>query len=185
MPAMTSLLSSKNECQWSTNNFWSCKWGNWRLTWSLLYISTVPATLVGQRESDTLPARLWNWASMEPQWFWALHHAESKCDAAINDSKRSCDWFICYNAQDHCVAGLKMNQVVIVREAVAGTSLAYLPLKAAISQFMDVSKHSPLRLPRMQDQKLLLLRWHSLSWWHRQCVAFSFAYKGSQYNDYV
>jgi len=37
-----------------------------------------------------------------------------------------------------------MNQVVIIREAVTGTLLAYLPMKAANSRFIDVSDLSKL-----------------------------------------
>jgi len=50
-----------------------------------------------------------------------------------------------------------MNSVVIVREAATGTSLAYQPIKAAKTLFIDVCDHLPSRLLKMQDQKSLLL----------------------------
>jgi len=78
-----------------------------------------------------------------------------------------------------------MNYIVIVWEAVPGTLLPYLPLKASNSRYIDVSNHSPIRLPMMQDQKSLSLSWRSLSRWGRECVALSSAYKGSQYWDYI
>jgi len=45
-----------------------------------------------------------------------------------------------------------------------------------------------LRLPRLSkiyDQESLTLRWHSLSWWGRQCLNLLFAHRGSQYYVYV
>jgi len=36
-------------------------------------------------------------------------------------------------------------------------------------------------LPDLQDQKLLTLRWRSISEWGRECVASSSAYKAGQY----
>ena len=60
-----------------------------------------------------------------------------------------------------------------------GNIACYLPIKAANSRYIDVCDHWPFRLPKMQDQQSLTLRWRSLSEWGRECVAFSFAYKGS------
>jgi len=66
-----------------------------------------------------------------------------------------------------------------------GSSLAYLPIKAVNSRYIDVCDHSPNRLLTMQDQKLLLLRSRSMTRWGMERVALSFAYKGSQYCDYI
>jgi hypothetical protein len=43
---------------------------------------------------------------------------------------------------------------------------------------------SPPRLSKIHDQESLTLRWHSLSWWGRECFTFSFAYEGSKYYVY-
>ena len=59
-----------------------------------------------------------------------------------------------------------------------------LPMKAANSRYIDVCDHSPIRLPKMQDQKLLMLHWRSFSEWGRKNVTFFFAYKGSLYLIY-
>jgi hypothetical protein len=60
----------------------------------------------------------------------------------------------------------------------------YLPIKADNARYIDVCDHSPIRLPYMQDQKLLKLCWRSFSEWGKECVTFSFAYKGSLYLIY-
>jgi hypothetical protein len=65
--------------------------------------------------------------------------------------------FIGYNVHNHWVTALKTNKVVIILEAVAGTSRAYLSIKAANTLFIDVCNHLPPRLPKIQDQKLLLI----------------------------
>jgi len=65
--------------------------------------------------------------------------------------------FIGSNIQEYEVAALKVNYVVIVREAVTGPSLAYRPIKAAKTLFTDVCDHLPPRLPKIQDQKSLSL----------------------------
>jgi len=61
----------------------------------------------------------------------------------------------------------------------------YLHIKDANSQYIDVCDHLPIRLPKMEDQKLLLLRGQSMTRWARERVALSFAYKGSQYCNYI
>jgi len=65
--------------------------------------------------------------------------------------------FIGYNGPDHWVAVFKMKSVVIVREALAGPHLGYHHIKAAKTLFVDVWKHLPPRLPKIQNQKLLSL----------------------------
>jgi len=52
-----------------------------------------------------------------------------------------------------------MKYFVTVPEDVARTSHTYLPIKAAISFFMDVCDQAPLILPKMQDQISLTLCW--------------------------
>ena len=44
-----------------------------------------------------------------------------------------------------------------------GISHTYLPIKAAISLLMDACDRAPLMLPKMEDQKWLMLRRHSFS----------------------
>jgi len=57
-----SLPHPANESQRSVNEFWSCKSGNTRVIWLLLYIIAVFAAFVGPRENVTLPAQSWKWA---------------------------------------------------------------------------------------------------------------------------
>jgi len=77
-----------------------------------------------------------------------------------------------------------MKLVVTVREAVAGTSLAYLGREAANFSSIDVCNHAPLRLPKMWDCSWLTLIWCSFSSWGREHVASDFAYIGCQYLSY-
>jgi len=83
------------------------------------------------------------------------------------------------------VAAFQIIRVVTALEALAPISLAYLPIMAANSSFIGVCNQEPFRLPEMQDQKSLMLHWCSFSRWGRKSVAFSVAYKGCQYCDYV
>ena len=78
-----------------------------------------------------------------------------------------------------------MKRVVTAWEAVARITLAYLPIMAANSLFIGVCDQERFRLPEMQDQKSLTLRWRSFWRWGRERVSFSFAYKGRQRFDYV
>ena len=74
-----------------------------------------------------------------------------------------------------------MKSVVTVQEAVAGMSLAYLPREAANSSLIEVCIHAPLKLPKMQDLKLLTIICRSFSQWGRERVASTFGYKAGQY----
>ena len=65
-----------------------------------------------------------------------------------------------------------------------GNVSCYQPIKAANSRYIDVCDHSPIRLPKMQEQKSLTLCWRLFSQWGRECVTFSSAYKGSLYLIY-
>jgi len=56
-----------------------------------------------------------------------------------------------------------MKSVGTFPEDVAGISCTYLPIKASISIFMDVSDDAPLIWLRMQDQISLTLRSCSFS----------------------
>jgi len=78
-----------------------------------------------------------------------------------------------------------MNQIVIVREDVMGTVLAYLAIKAANYRYIDVCDHSPIRLPIMQYLKSLSLCWRWMTKWGMECEAHYFAYKGSKSCDYL
>jgi hypothetical protein len=50
---------------------------------------------------------------------------------------------------NHYVAGLQMKSVVTVWAAVTGMYLAYLPMEAAKSLFMDACDLAPLIIPKM------------------------------------
>jgi len=73
-----------------------------------------------------------------------------------------------------------MNLVVTVREAVVGTSLAYLSWGAANSSWIEVCNHAPLSLPKLRDLKSLSLIWRWFSRWGRERVTSAFAYTGGQ-----
>jgi len=63
-----------------------------------------------------------------------------------------------------------MTRVVTAWEAVGRISLAYLPIIAANSSFIDVCDQEPFWLPEMQDQQLLTLCWRSFfRWWQGAC----------------
>jgi len=53
--------------QWSVNDFWSCKSGNYEVIGSLLYIIKAFAAFTGNRRSNMLPIPSWEWVSMEQQ----------------------------------------------------------------------------------------------------------------------
>jgi len=55
------------------------------------------------------------------------------------------------------------------------------PEKDAMTPYMNYCHKTTLILPKMQDQKLLTFFWHSVSGWGWECVAHTFATKGSQY----
>jgi len=78
-----------------------------------------------------------------------------------------------------------MKRVVTAWEAIAQISLGYLPMMAANPSFKGVCDQEPFKLPEMQEHKSLTLLWRSFSRWGRDHVAFSFAYRGCQYFDYV
>jgi len=78
-----SLCHHENECQLSVNDCWWCILGN--LGGDRLYrvINRVLAPWIGKRESETLPAPCWKWASTECQRLLPFHHDSSQCDVAI------------------------------------------------------------------------------------------------------
>ena len=49
---------------------------------------------------------------------------------------------------------------------------------------MTICNISPPSWPKIHDQQLLTLCWCSFSWWGRERLTFSVAYKGSQYFVY-
>ena len=77
-----------------------------------------------------------------------------------------------------------MKYNVTVQEAVAGTSLAYLPMVAANFSSEEVCNHAPCRLPKMRDLILMTLGWRSFPRWGRERVASSFAYRGGEFLTY-
>jgi hypothetical protein len=78
---------------------------------------------------------------------------------------------------------LRINKVVIVREAVAGISYGSLSVQAANSVFVDDYDQVPLRLPKMQNHQSLMLCWGSSSRWCKESGACFVGYKGSHYID--
>jgi len=60
-----------------------------------------------------------------------------------------------------------------------------LPINASRNSFMTEWNELAVPLPRTHDWKLLMLHWRSFSRWGRERVIIMFAYKGSQYLDYV
>jgi len=80
-----------------------------------------------------------------------------------------------------------MESVITIREAFVAISQLFLPMTAANAMFLDEydREGAPDRLPKMQDQTSLTLHWRSISEWGMECVAFSFAYNGSQYIHYA
>ena len=77
-----------------------------------------------------------------------------------------------------------MKSVVTVPEDVVGISHTYLPIKAAISVFMDACDQSPLIIRKMPQQKSLTLCKRSFSKWGREHFSFSFGYNGGEYCVY-
>ena len=63
----------------------------------------------------------------------------------------------------------------------AGISHTYLPIKAAISFFMDAWDQAPLILPKMQDQQSLMLRWRACSGCRRVRESVHLPHCGGQY----
>jgi len=43
---------SENEHQWSVNDLWFCKYGNYTVIWSLLCVTDVLAAFIGKRYSN-------------------------------------------------------------------------------------------------------------------------------------
>jgi len=62
-----------NQRQQSVNNFWSSKFGNWKVIWSLLCISDIMAAFIGKKQGDTVTTPFWEWVSTERQWCSALN----------------------------------------------------------------------------------------------------------------
>jgi len=57
--------------------------------------------------------------------------------------------------------------------------------KMAITSHMNLGHPATSRLTKMQDQKSLMLHWHSFSGWGRECVSLVFSTEGGQYFIYV
>ena len=70
------------------------------------------------------------------------------------------------------------------QERAGSMSLVLLiPMGANISS-TDIYTQLSLRLPKMQDQELMKLHWHSMSGWGSENVAILIASEGSQYLIY-
>ena len=61
---------------------------------------------------------------------------------------------VCMLKGSNILRGSSVNKIfVTVPEDMAAISHTHLPIKAAISSFLDTSDQVPLILPKMQDQK--------------------------------
>jgi len=67
--ATYSLPHPENDCQWSVNNLWFCKYGNQTMIWLLFRITDVLAAYIGKRDSNMATASFWECASTERQRF--------------------------------------------------------------------------------------------------------------------
>jgi len=131
----------------------------------------------------------------------SLPHVDIECQRSVNDRWLSIMvnhrvmwplWsiyifltvFVWYKAQEYSVVALSMKSVVTVPEDVVGISHTYLPIKAAISVFMDACDQSPLIIRKMPQQKSLTLCKRSFSKWGRERFSFSFGYNGGEYCVY-
>jgi len=63
-----------NRGQRNVNDNWSCKYSNWKVLWLLLCITDILAAFMGRRDSDTVTAVFWQWASTDTRWLLAFHH---------------------------------------------------------------------------------------------------------------
>jgi len=89
--------------------------------------------------------------------------------------------FVRWKVQEYLVVGLWIKWVVTVLVDVVGIFRTYLPIKAAISLFMDTCDQEPLLLPKMQDPKSLRLHWRSFSRWGREGFPCFSSNTGGQY----
>jgi len=89
--------------------------------------------------------------------------------------------FVCETAREYIVVALSMKYVVTVPEDVAGISRTYLPIRASIRLFIDACDPAPLIILTMEDQKSLMLCWHSYWGGSRALESGHVAHQGSQY----
>jgi len=80
--SIPSLTHLENEHQLSVNDCWSCILGNLGGDRLQIVINGVLAAMIGNRESETLPATSWKSASTECQRLLAFHHFQSQRDVA-------------------------------------------------------------------------------------------------------
>jgi len=64
------------------------------------------------------------------------------------------------------------------QDGAGSVSLLVLPIKHASASVMTICNLWPLRLPKMQDQKSLTLRWRSFPGWCRERLSPFFDHKG-------
>ena len=63
----------QNEHQRCINDFWSSKFRNWTVIWSLLCITDILAAFIGTTRSYMVTIPFWEWASMARQRWSASH----------------------------------------------------------------------------------------------------------------
>jgi hypothetical protein len=69
----------------------------------------------------------------------------------------SFDWYYRLKHSGSLSFRIENEFIVIVSEVVAGRPLAYQPMRAAKTLFIDVCDHLPPTLPKIEDQKSLSL----------------------------
>jgi len=93
-----------------------------------------------------------------------------------NASRFDCQWWM----DKYCWGSSEAH----FHEGARSVSRCFFPIKAANTLMIYRNDHIAFDLPDLQDQKMLTLRWRSISEWGRECEVRSFAYKASQYRIY-
>ena len=81
----------QNAPQQSINDQWSCKYGHWKVIWSLLYITYILAASICKTDSDMVNALFSKWATTEREMILAVHLGLPKWRLVENIHK----WSIC------------------------------------------------------------------------------------------
>ena len=158
--------------------------GNWTEICSLYCISVVLAAFTGHRDSDTLSAWSWKWASTEHQWFLALHDGYTKHKMASNFYIWRFDWFYrlkCSGSLSCWIENeLSCDHLGGRRGTISCSSaykgrhnLLYRCLRSLTAKITWDSR------PKIIVALLTLI----VKMGYRECSIF-FAYKGGQFNDY-
>jgi len=91
-----------NEGQWSVNDLWLCKYGNYTVIWLLLSMTNVLAAFIDKRDSNTITAPFREWVSTERQRFVVLWPLSSHRDLVAVMHNRCIASFCSQKRQQHC-----------------------------------------------------------------------------------